>query len=151
MMIMHPLNLVIASDHAGVDLKSHVAHMLMTHTEHMLVDLGPFSTDRVDYPDYARQACAHVLDGLSHRAILICGSGIGMSMAANRFTGIRCAVVTDPYMAELSRAHNNSNVISLGARVLGPDMAWRCVQAWLSTPFEGGRHEARLSLLDEQA
>lgn len=145
---MNVLSLVIASDHAGVTLKSHIAQQIVNHTSHELNDLGPFSLDRVDYPHYAGLACVEVLEGRAHRAILICGSGIGMSMAANRFPGIRCAVVTDPYMAELSRAHNNSNVISLGARVLGDDMAWRCVHTWLMTEFEGGRHVNRIAQLD---
>lgn len=148
----HQLNqgyrIVLASDHAGVDMKAQLLSQLQQRG-HTTLDMGPATIDRVDYPDYARSACEQVLLGAANRAVLICGSGIGMSMAANRITGIRCAVVTDPYMAQLSRAHNNSNVLALGARVLGPDMAWQIVLAWLRTPFDGGRHEHRVLKLDQ--
>ena len=140
--------IALASDHAGVDMKSQLLSQLRDRGHHTL-DLGPVTPDRVDYPDYARAACEQVLQGAAHRAVLICGSGIGMSMAANRMQGIRCAVVSDPYMAQLSRAHNNSNVLALGARVLGPDMAWQIVITWLRTPFDGGRHQDRVLKLDQ--
>lgn len=140
--------IVLASDHAGVDLKSNLC-VRLTHRGYTPTDLGPHTPDRVDYPDYARTVCEQVLMGAADRGVLICGSGIGMSMAANRMQGIRCAVVSDPYMAELSRAHNNSNVLALGARVLGEDMAWQILLTWLRTPFEGGRHAGRVLKLDQ--
>lgn len=139
----------IASDHAGVELKAHISELLRNRGKgHEVVDFGPDTTDRVDYPDYAVRVCASVLGNRVERGILICGSGIGMSMAANRHQGIRCALVHDPVSAELSRRHNNSNVIALGARLLGPDQAWACVLAWLQTPFDGGRHQGRVEKLD---
>jgi ribose 5-phosphate isomerase B len=139
----------IASDHAGVELKTHLVNLLKNRG-HEVVDFGPETADRVDYPDYATKVCAGVLGGRVDRGILICGSGIGMSIAANRHQGIRCALVHDPVGAELSRRHNNSNVIALGARLLGPDQASACVLTWLQTPFDGGRHQGRIDKLDLQ-
>lgn len=139
----------IASDHAGVEMKAHISELLRNRG-HEVVDFGPEAAERVDYPDFAVKVCASVLGKRAERGILICGSGIGMSIAANRHQGIRCALVHDPVGAELSRRHNNSNVIALGARLLGPDQAWACVQTWLQTPFEGGRHQGRIDKLDLQ-
>lgn len=147
--------IAISSDHAGFELKQELIKRLQEwrssgEVDHVVVDLGPANSDRVDYPNQAKLVTNCMQSAQATRGILICGSGIGMSMAANRFSGIRCAVVSDPYMAELSRAHNNSNVLALGARVLGPDMAWRIVQTWLITSFEGGRHQNRIALFDEK-
>jgi ribose 5-phosphate isomerase B len=140
----------IASDHAGVEMKAAIAERLWSvgSVGHFVIDHGPMTTDRVDYPDHAALVCGSVLSGEADRGILICGSGIGMSMAANRFREIRCALVQEPLSASLSRLHNNSNVISIGARLIGIDMAWECVHLWLKTPYEGGRHDARLSKMD---
>lgn len=141
--------LAIASDHAGVALKQYISEQLRNRGNgHEVVDFGPNTLDRVDYPDFAAKVCASVLGKRVDRGILICGSGIGMSMAANRYQGIRCALVHDPVGAELSRRHNNSNVIALGARLLGEDQAWACVITWLQTPFDGGRHQGRIDKLD---
>ena len=142
--------IVIASDHAGVELKSHLVSMLKNRGAlgHDVIDLGPENTERVDYPDYAAKVCAAILDNSAERGILICGSGIGMSIAANRYQGIRCALVHDQLGAELSRRHNQSNVIALGARLIGLDQAWACVLTWLQTPFEGNRHIQRIQKLD---
>ncbi len=139
--------IAIASDHAGFELK----HKLVAQLQQSgitVVDLGPHNADRVDYPDYAVKLAAHVASGEVPKGILICGSGVGMSMAANRVPGVRCALVSDPETARLSRAHNDSNVLALGARLTGEDMAWACVRMWLNTVFEFGRHEARIQKLD---
>lgn len=140
----------IASDHAGFDLKQQlIAQLQAVGTRgHTVLDLGPHNSDRVDYPDYATRVAAAVMGGHAERGILICGSGIGMSMAANRYQGIRCALVGDTESARLSRAHNNSNLLALGASLIGPDMAWACVQTWLNTGFDFGRHEQRIAKMD---
>lgn len=140
-------NIVLASDHAGIDLRTMLAKWL-TDRGHAVEDLGPFTSDSVDYPDYAARACARVRDGSADRGILVCGSGIGMSMAANRFAGIRCALVHDETTARLSRQHNDSNMIALGARLTDNDTAREATLAWLTTAWEGGRHAARIAKLD---
>jgi ribose 5-phosphate isomerase B len=143
--------IALASDHAGVSLKTHLANLLSSRGKgHDVVDLGPYCPERVDYPDYAEKVCAAVMGKRVDRGILICGSGIGMSIAANRHQGIRCALVSDQLSAALSRQHNNSNVLALGARVIGEDQAWACVLTWLQTPFEAGRHLLRINKLDLQ-
>lgn len=138
----------VASDHAGIDMRVNIRDLL--HNKgHQVFDYGVMPAEgRVDYPDYARKVVESVLSGESDRGILICGSGIGMSMAANRHKGIRCALVSDVTSARLSRMHNNANVLALGARVLGADLAWDIVQEWLRTPYEGGRHDARIAKMD---
>jgi ribose 5-phosphate isomerase B len=141
--------IAIASDHAGFELKQKLIRRLASMGNgHLVMDLGPDSADRVDYPDYATKVAAAVASGQAARGILICGSGVGMSIQANRYQGIRCALVTDPETARLSRAHNDSNVLALGARLTGEDMAWACVDAWLATEFEFGRHEGRIRKMD---
>ena len=141
--------IAIASDHAGFELKQKlITKLASTGKGHMIMDLGPDSADRVDYPDYATKVAAAVIGNHSERGILICGSGVGMSIQANRYQGIRCALVTDPETARLSRAHNDSNVLALGARLTGEDMAWACVETWLATEFEFGRHEGRIRKMD---
>lgn len=142
--------IAIASDHAGYELKQKLITRLQSvgSRGHTLIDLGPDSADRVDYPDYATKVAAAVIGKHAERGILICGSGVGMSIQANRYQGVRCALVTDPETARLSRAHNDSNVLALGARLTGEDMAWACVDTWLQTGFEFGRHEARVKKMD---
>lgn len=144
------LTVVIASDHAGVDLKEFIYHKLQNHGARIaqVMDLGPQGMERVDYPDYAEKVCDAILNKQAHLGILICGSGIGMSMKANRYPGIRCALVSEPTSAMLSKQHNNSNVLALGARLTGPDQAWACVEAWMKATYEGGRHDARIAKLD---
>lgn len=139
--------IAIASDHAGISLKKFLKDKLK-ECGYEVYDLGPDTTDRVDYPDYANMCCNSIEAGFVNLGVLICGSGIGMSMAANRRLGIRCALVNDPLSAELSRQHNDSNVIAFGARLTGEDMAWKCLTIWLRTPFEGGRHIGRINKLD---
>ena len=136
--------LAIASDHGGVDLKSTIAETLKKRGIEVL-DLGTDGSSSVDYPDYAQAVAKAIIDGKAEAGILVCGSGIGMSIAANRYPQIRAALVHDRLSAELCRQHNNANVLCLGARLLGEATALDCVDAFMSTEFEGGRHEGRVA------
>ncbi|WCL48439.1 ribose 5-phosphate isomerase B [Leptospira sp. GIMC2001] len=137
----------IASDHGGFDLKEVIRKDLTDKVD--LIDLGTFSTESVDYPTVIGNACKDLLAGKVDRLILLCGTGIGASITANRYHGIRAALVHDEFTAEMSRRHNNSNAIVLGGRVLGVDLAKRIVDKWLVTDFEAGRHEKRINLIEE--
>jgi ribose 5-phosphate isomerase B len=138
---------LIASDHAGVDLKSELIRRL---PDWKWEDLGPQDTSRVDYPDYAERLASQISSGASHRGVLICGSGIGMSITANKFSGVRAAVVDNPSTARLSREHNDSNVLCLGARFLAPEYAAEIVELWLRTEFSSeGRHQDRLKKIEK--
>jgi len=142
------MKLLMASDHGGYRLKEHVRKYL----EDLGIevdDLGPFSEESVDYPDFAVPVASRICSGEVERAILICGTGIGMSITANRFPGVRATQVTDEFTAEMSRRHNDSNVLVLGGRVTDEDMAERIVKIWLGTPFDGGRHTRRLEKISE--
>jgi uracil phosphoribosyltransferase len=142
--------IAIASDHAGFELKQDIVRYLKERGEEV-VDLGARSTDSVDYPDYA-QAVAHALkDARAERGVLVCGSGIGMDMAANRFPGIRAALVRDLEAAQLCRTHNDANVLCLGSRATEFATAREYLELFLETPFEGGRHRCRVSKIDGQA
>lgn len=142
------VRVAIGSDHAGFDLKEYVReHLLGRGVE--VVDLGTDSTLSVDYPDYARKVCEAVLDGSATRGVLLCGTGLGMSMMANRYKGIRAALCHDHFTALASRNHNDANILALGGRTLGTDLAREIVDTWLDTPFEGGRHERRTKKFDE--
>ena len=136
----------LGSDHAGFDMKKEVRRYL-EEKGYPVRDFGVFSADPVDYPDVAYEVGRAVEKGEVGRAILICGTGIGMCIAANRFRGIRAAACSEPVSARLSRAHNDSNVLCLGARLIGPEMARAIVDAWISTDFEGGRHARRVGKL----
>jgi ribose 5-phosphate isomerase B len=136
----------IANDHAGVALKqSLLAHI--TACGFTPLDLGTNNADSVDYPDYGHAVANAVTDGRAQFGIAICGSGIGISIAANRHAGIRAALCSSGLAAELSRQHNDANVLCLGARLIGDAEAKECVQRFLNTPFEGGRHAARVKKL----
>lgn len=138
--------IVMASDHAGYGLKEALKPVL----EGMglaIIDVGCDSTASVDYPDYANRLAAVMAEGRADRGVVVCGSGIGISIAANRHPHVRAALCHDPLSAQLSRRHNNANVLALGARLIGPDMATACLAAFLDTPFEGGRHERRVEKL----
>lgn len=138
--------LFIASDHAGFELKAH----LLTLNKNW-VDLGPANADRVDYPDFAQNLCQQLLlEEKNSFGILICGSGQGMAMAANRFKGIRAALVWSEESARLARAHNDANVICLGARLIEPALAVNLLETFLKTPFEGGRHSGRIAKLERR-
>jgi ribose 5-phosphate isomerase B len=134
---------VICSDHGGVSLKTEIKELLLRMGMEC-IDLGCQSGDAVDYPDYAVPAAGMVASGEAERGILICGTGIGMSIAANKVPGIRCALVHDVFSAKATRLHNDSNMLALGARVIGAGLAAEIVKTWLETPFEGGRHQLRV-------
>ncbi len=140
------MKIAIASDHAAFDLKQELARNLR-EWGHEVIDLGPDSADRVDYPDFGYKLAEAVATGEAERGVALCGSGIGISMAVNRHPGARCALVNDPYSAALSREHNDANVIAMGARLIGPDMARTCLQTFLVAEFEGGRHAGRVAKL----
>lgn len=138
--------LVIASDHAGFDLKARIK-LALGETDHEVVDLGPDDAVSVDYPDMADKLVDAMNLGIAAHGILICGTGIGIGIAANRHRTIRAATCHDVTTTRLARAHNDANVLCLGARVIGPETALDCVGAFLTTPFEGGRHAHRVGKL----
>ncbi len=142
------MKIAIASDHAAFDLKQDLAESLR-EWGHEVVDLGPDSADRVDYPDFGYRLAETIAAGDAERGVALCGSGIGISMAVNRHPAARCALVNDPYSAALSREHNDANVIAMGARLIGPDMARTCLQTFLVAEFQGGRHAGRVAKLTE--
>jgi ribose 5-phosphate isomerase B len=133
----------VGSDHGGFEFKEMVRAFLQEIGQDV-VDVGCFSTDSVDYPDFADKVCESVQTGACERGILICGTGIGMSIAANRHRDIRAALCHEAYTARMSREHNNANVLCLGGRVLGPEIALDIVGTWVETEFAGGRHQRRL-------
>ena len=135
--------LAIGCDHGGLELKNEVIkHLEERGVEYK--DFGTFTPDSVDYPDYALKVCHSVTSGASERGILICGTGLGMSMAANKVKGIRAAVCHDTFSAEFTRRHNDANVLCMGGRVIGPGLACKVVDAYLDSEFEGGRHQRRI-------
>ncbi|MBB5685198.1 RpiB/LacA/LacB family sugar-phosphate isomerase [Sphingobium boeckii] len=135
-----------ASDHAAIDLKTVLADWAREQG-HDVTDLGPETADRVDYPDYGYKLAAHIAAGLSDFGVALCGSGIGISIAVNRNPACRCARVSDSLSARLARQHNDANVIAMGARLTGPDMAKECLAEFLTASFEGGRHSGRVDKL----
>ena len=138
--------IVIASDHAAIELKA----MLVEHLRgsgHDVTDLGPGGIEPVDYPDYGYRIADEIAAGRATRGIALCGSGIGISISVNRHPAARCARVDEPLSARLAREHNDANVIALGARLIGPEMAKACVDVFLATPFAGGRHQGRVEKL----
>lgn len=141
--------IAIACDHAGVGLKRTLVAALQD-AGHDVLDLGTDGTESVDYPDYAAALAAALADGRAGRGVLICGTGIGIAIAANRNPALRCAVVHDVTSAQLSRRHNDANVIALGARLVGEAVALDCLKAFLDTDFEGGRHARRIAKLSAQ-
>ena len=143
---MAPRRIAIASDHAGFDLKEALKAALASGG-YEVHDLGPESAVSVDYPDYAHLVGTAIEQGEADRGVLVCGSGIGMSIAANRHPGVRAALCHDVTTARLSRRHNDANVLALGARLIGPDLAKDCLEAFLETDYEGGRHDRRLAKL----
>ena len=138
------MRVAVGADHAGVTLKTRVTRLLdERHLDYR--DFGASSEDSVDYPDYAASVAHSVASGEFDVGILICGSGVGMAIAANKVRGIRAAPVTTPEASRLARQHNDANVLALGARVLEPDQALAIVETFLATPFEGGRHQRRVN------
>ena len=140
--------IVLGADHGGYELKN----IIKAHLEskgYSVTDVGTNSPDSCDYPLFASKACAHVFDGSADLGILVCGTGIGMSIAANKHKGIRAACCSDTFSARLTRLHNNANFLCLGARVLGAGLALDLVDAFVDTEFEGDRHIKRLSLIED--
>lgn len=143
--------ITIASDHAGFSLK-HALISFLKELGYQVEDVGTENANvSVDYPDYGFKAVKAVLEGKSVFAIIICGTGIGMSILANRFKGVRAALCHNEFEAEVARKHNNANILCLGGRVLGEEIAKRCVKVFLTTHFEGDRHQRRLEKIDTYA
>lgn len=142
------MKIVLAADHGGFELKEIIKKSLL-QAGRDVVDVGCASNDSVDYPDFAEKAVSSIVNGDCQRGILVCGTGIGMSIAANRHKHIRAANCFDIHTAKLSREHNNANVLCLGARVLETDKAMRMVTTWLETEFSGGRHQKRVAKFSE--
>lgn len=141
------MNLAIGADHAGFELKETLRARL-AGAGHSVNDMGTDGEQSVDYPDFAVKVAQEVAAGRADFGILVCGSGIGMAIAANKVTGIRAATANDTDSARVSRAHNNANVLAIGARVVDAELAGQIVDAWLNTEFEGGRHSDRLAKID---
>ena len=146
---MKLMKIVIGNDHAGVDLKNKVKEELRKKG-HEVINVGTDTLDSVDYPDTAALASEKVLNGEAQFGVLICGTGIGISISANKIKGIRAAITHNELTAKLSRQHHNANVIALGARVLGDSLAVACVEAFINTEFEGGRHARRVGKIEKE-
>lgn len=142
------LKIVISSDHVGIDLRKTVAAHLVAKG-YSVEDVGPVSAERTDYPTWGEKAARIVQAGKADFGIVICGTGFGISLAANKLKGIRCVVCSEPYTARLSRQHNNANMLAFGARVVGQDLALMIVDEFFSAEFEGGRHSRRVDMIGE--
>lgn len=138
----------IGSDHGGFELKEYIKEYLDKEGI-SYIDYGTNSTDSVDYPDYGKKVADAVVSKEVDRAIVVCGTGIGISIACNKVKGIRCALCGDTYSARMSREHNNANILALGGRVIGRDLALEIVSIWIKTEFSGGRHEKRVEKISE--
>lgn len=137
------MKVVIGSDHGGFELKEVLKAHLKTKGFD-ITDVGAYDTNSVDYPDIAEKACEEVVSGNCAWGVLVCGTGIGISIAANKIKGIRCALVANEYSAEMTKRHNNANMLAFGGRVTGPDLAKNIVDAYIKAEFEGGRHQNRI-------
>jgi ribose 5-phosphate isomerase B len=142
------LKFYIATDHAGYNVKDFVKEVVES-LGHEIIDLGPFSSDRVDYPDFAKKCANRVVEDKGSFGILICGTGIGISISANKVKGIRASLCHDAYTASMSRAHNNANILCFGERVVGRGVIESIIIAFCNTPFEGGRHAKRVDKIEE--
>lgn len=145
---MENLRIAIGSDHGGYEYKEQIVSHLK-EKGYECVDVGTYSTDSCDYPVIARTVTTKITTGEADRGILICGTGIGMSIVANKVKGIRAALCGDTFSARASRAHNNSNVLCLGERVIGINLAMDIVDIWLESKFEGGRHQRRVDMMED--
>ena len=143
------MKIAIGSDHGGFELKEKIRNLVI-ELGHEVKDMGCYSPDPVDYPVYGREVAESVAFGRYERGILICGTGIGMSIAANRIPGVRATLCHELLTARMSREHNDSNVLCMGGRVIGPGLAEEMVKVWLTTPFAGGRHSRRISMIDSE-
>ena len=142
------MKIVLANDHSAVDMKKEI----LAHLEekgYQVIDIGTNSPESCDYPVFGERAGKMVASGEADLGILICGTGVGISLAANKVKGVRACVCSEPYTAKLSRMHNNSNVLAFGARVVGDELAKMIVKEWLDAEFEGGRHQRRVDMLME--
>lgn len=144
---MEKLKIAIGSDHGGFEFKAKIADYLKSKNIEVK-DFGTFSDESCDYPVFAKEVALEVSKGAFNRGILICGTGIGVSIVANKVKGIRAALCYDTFCAKMSREHNNANILCLGQRVLAQDLALEIVDIWLSTEFEGGRHEKRVNMIE---
>ena len=138
--------IVIASDHAATELKKSLKKQL-EEAGYTVEDVGTYTADSCDYPVYAEKACRYMLDGNADLCVLCCGTGIGMSIAANKIKGIRAACCSDTYSSKFTRLHNDANVICVGARVVGEGLAWEIVRTFVETEFEGGKHQRRVDMI----
>jgi len=141
------MRIVLGADHAGLELKERLRAALAA-AGHAVADLGTHSADATDYPDWAHRVADEVAAGRAERGVLVCGTGVGMAMAANRHRGVRAAACNDLFSVRLARAHNDANVLALGARIVAPALAEAILAVFLETAFEGGRHERRVAKLD---
>lgn len=142
------MKIAIASDHTGIELKSEIIKYLK-ELGHTVDDFGTNSKESIDYPIYGKKVAQEVAKEKYDGGVLICGTGIGISLAANKVKGIRAAVCSEPYSAKLSKQHNNSNIIAFGARVVGVDLAKMIVKEWIEAKFDGGRHAKRVELISK--
>ncbi|EOG9494431.1 ribose 5-phosphate isomerase B [Listeria monocytogenes] len=140
------MKIAIGNDHVGIELKPVIVAYLQD-LGHEVDDFGAFSNERTDYPEYGKKVAESVAAGKSDLGFLICGSGVGISIAANKVNGIRAVVCSEPYSAKLSREHNNTNILAFGSRVVGAELAKMIVQNWLDAEFEGGRHAKRVEMI----
>ena len=138
--------IALACDHAALEMKAEIK-ALLDEMGLEYQDFGTYTNESCDYPVFGERAARAVASGECDRGILICGTGVGISLAANKVRGIRCVVCSEPYSAKLSRMHNNTNMLAMGARVIGPELARMIAQTWLETAFEGGRHQRRVDLI----
>ena len=142
------MKIVIGNDHAGVEFKNKIMQALRSKG-HEIINVGTDTLDSVDYPDIAKEVSKKIINKEANFGILICGTGIGISIAANKIKGIRAALCHNEYTARLSRLHNDANIIALGARVLGEDLGLACVETFINTEFEGGRHARRVGKIEQ--
>ncbi|BCG60460.1 ribose 5-phosphate isomerase B [Paenibacillus sp. URB8-2] len=142
------MKIAIASDHIGFELKP-IISAYVEELGHELIDYGPHSAERTDYPKYAKLVAEALIGGQVDAGILICGTGVGISIAANKVRGIRAVVCSEPYTAQMSKRHNNTNILAFGSRVIGGELAKMIVKCWLEAEFEGGRHVDRVGMIGE--
>jgi len=147
-MVGAAMKVALGADHAGLELKEALKAWLIEHG-HQVLDFGTYSPESVDYPDYALQVGEAVTEGKAERGLLVCGTGVGMAMTANKVPGIRAAFCPDLFTARLSREHNDANVLALGGRLMGRELATEILQVWLTTPFTGGRHQRRVEKISQ--
>lgn len=141
--------IAMAADHGGYELKNHIKDYLKNKGDFKIVDLGTNDSNSVDYPLYGKACAEAVATGKADLGMVFCGTGIGISIMANRVKGIRCALCTSEEMATLSKEHNNANILALGGRTTLPEQAEKITDAWLSATFQGGRHQRRIDMLDD--